>query len=336
MDGVTDPAMRALQGELGAFSFGVTEFVRVSAHVLPKKVFCREAPEVATGSRTLSGMPVQIQILGGDPGLMADSALNAVQAGAGAVDINFGCPAPVVNRRDGGASLLRDCGRIEAVVRAVRQAVPPAIPVSAKLRLGWDTTEAIDDNASAAAEGGADWITIHARTREQGYRPPVYWEPVARVVHKLGLPVVANGDIWTLDDALRCLDITGCQHLMLGRGALADPSLPHQVAHALGLPSGETSDFCWLELFTRLAQWSSQVGETSERGVLRKIKQWGSIAHSRGNAPWFEDLKRAESLDEALRIVVEFDPRMTGVASRLKEGPRIKAEPGARVEAYLP
>jgi tRNA-dihydrouridine synthase C len=336
MDGVTDPAMRALQGELGAFSFGVTEFVRVSSHILPPKVFRREAPEIASGSRTLSGMPVQVQILGGEPGLMAESALNAVRAGAGAIDINFGCPAPVVNRRDGGASLLRDCARIEAIVRAVRQAVPPAVPVSAKLRLGWDTTDAIDDNATAAAEGGADWITIHARTREQGYRPPVHWEPVARVAEKLVLPIVANGDIWTLDDALRCLDATGCRHLMLGRGALADPSLPHQVAQALGISTRRRPELCWLNLFRRLSYWSAQVGGASDLRVLQKVKQWGSIAHSRGQAPWFEGLKRAETLAEAMRIIAGFELEFGNEAKGARQGPRITQEPGARLGAYLP
>jgi tRNA-dihydrouridine synthase C len=310
MDGVTDPAMRALQGETEAFSFGVTEFIRVSNLPLPAKVFRREAPEVASASRTLSRMPVQVQILGGDPGLMAESASNAVRAGARAVDINFGCPAPVVNRRDGGASLLRDCGRIGAVVRAVREALPPHVPVSAKLRLGWDSTDAIDANAEAAAEAGASWLTIHARTREQGYRPPVFWEPVARVAKRLPIPVVANGDLWTMEDVRRCVDATGCQSLMLGRGALADPSLPFSVARELGLWRGDPPETCWLHLFSRLAYWSARfLGQGAGSGTVLKIKQWGKIAHSRGNAPWFDALKHATTLQEALGAVAPWAGR---------------------------
>ena len=106
---------------------------------------------------------------------MAESALVACRAGAKAIDVNFGCPAPTVNRHDGGATLLKHPRRIREIIAAIRAALPPDIPVSAKLRLGWDSLEAIDENADMAAEGGAAWITIHGRTRIQGYRPPAYW-----------------------------------------------------------------------------------------------------------------------------------------------------------------
>ena len=88
-----------------------------------------------------------------------------------------------------------------------------------------------------AAEGGADWLTIHARTRTQGYKPPVYWKPIGIVRERLGLPVVANGDIWTLADFRQCREETGCRHFMLGRSALANPLLASQVAHELGIGS---------------------------------------------------------------------------------------------------
>src|SRR4051812_22474786 len=104
MDGITDAPMRALQGEVGSFSFAVTEFLRVSTDVLPAKVFRREVPELCNGGLTPTGLPVQVQILGGDPSLMALTAQKAVAAGARAIDINFGCPAPTVNRHDGGAT----------------------------------------------------------------------------------------------------------------------------------------------------------------------------------------------------------------------------------------
>ena len=162
MDGVTDPTMRAFMGRLGAFSYAVSEFVRVSADPLPAKVFRREVPELLNGGRTLTGMPVQVQILGGDPEKMALSARAAYAAGATAIDLNFGCPAPTVNRNDGGASLLRAPCRIRDIVRAVRDALPPEVPVSAKLRLGWDTIDAIRETSAMAAEGGAAWLTIHA------------------------------------------------------------------------------------------------------------------------------------------------------------------------------
>ncbi|HWA81865.1 MAG TPA: tRNA-dihydrouridine synthase family protein, partial [Fimbriimonadaceae bacterium] len=152
MEGITDAPMRALQGELGAFTFAVSEFLRVSQEPIPLKVFLRDIPELQTGGRTPTGLPVQIQLLGGDPGRMAASAVTACEAGAGAIDINFGCPAPTVNRHDGGASLLNHPGRIREIVAAVRDATPSEIPVSAKLRLGWDCIEAVDENCAMAAE----------------------------------------------------------------------------------------------------------------------------------------------------------------------------------------
>jgi tRNA-dihydrouridine synthase C len=164
---------------------------------------------------------------------MAESAGVAVECGALAIDLNFGCPAATVNRHDGGATLLKYPSRLRDIVWAVRNAVPRHLPVSAKMRLGWDATDPIDENAAMAAEGGASWITIHGRTRVAGYAPPIHWEPIGRVRERLGIPVVANGDIWTIDDFRRCRDTTGCEHFMLGRGALADPRLPHRVATEL-------------------------------------------------------------------------------------------------------
>src|SRR5207248_5721486 len=113
---------------------------------------------------------------------------------------------------------------------------PSELPVSAKLRLGWDDMRAVHVNAERAAAGGADWVTIHARTKCQGYRPPAYWKPLGEVRARLGVPVVANGEIWTLDDLRRCREETGCQHFMLGRGALADPTLGRTAARELGIP----------------------------------------------------------------------------------------------------
>lgn len=294
MDGITDAAMRELQGRVGAFTYAVSEFLRVSTNPLPAKVFRRDVPELVTPHR----LPVQVQLLGGDPDLMAESAMNAVRAGATAVDINFGCPAPVVNRHDGGASLLRSPCRVRAVVSAVRGAVPAGIPVSAKLRLGWDSIDAIDENAAMAAEGGASWLTIHARTKSQGYNPPVYWPAIGRVRQALGLPVVANGDIWSLDDFRRCQDETGCRHYMLGRGALADPSLSHRVARELGLWNGKIHESAWSALFREFVRISGEREDGGRGHSLLRLKQWMKLAHRFGRFEHFDALKQIETLRE--------------------------------------
>lgn len=299
MDGITDAPMRALVGEWGCFSYCVTEFVRVSSEALPAKVFRREVPELANGGRTVTELPVQVQILGGDPERMAMSAVAAVRAGARAIDINFGCPSPTVNGNDGGASLLRSPCRIRDVVRAVRDAVPSEIPVSAKLRLGWESIDDIFENAPMAVEGGASWLTLHARTRTQRYEPPVYWPHLGRVRELVGVPVVANGDIFSLDDFRKCRETTGCEHFMLGRGALATPGLATAVAGELGLETGfESMD--WKQRLERLIYWCEEFHPGTERRTLARLKQWLNIAYRHGGLGAFQRVKRADSVADLM------------------------------------
>lgn len=300
MEGITDAPMRDLQGATGAFTYGVSEFLRVVAHAIPGKVFIRDIPELSQGSKTTTGLPVQVQILGGDPEMMALSAINAVQAGATAIDINFGCPAPTVNRHDGGATLLKYPDRIEAIVRAVRTAVPDSIPVSAKLRLGWEDIEDIFENAQRVVSGGASWLTIHARTRAQGYKPPVFWKPIGVVRKSLPIPVIANGDIWTLDDFKRCRDETGCIHYMIGRSVLSNPSLPYQIAQSLQISMRPEPDWNWVDLLRELVRYTDlHKGPTIARSPTR-LKQWLKLAANFGDFKDFEAVKVARSATELL------------------------------------
>jgi tRNA-dihydrouridine synthase C len=311
MEGVTDAPMRQWMGERGGFTHCVTEFLRVSQDPPPARVIRDHVPEWRNGWRTRTGTPCQLQLLGGDPEKLAATAALAVrELGAPAVDLNFGCPAPTVNRHDGGATLLKYPHRIRAIVEAVRKAVPAAVAVSAKLRLGWDSLDAIHENADMAAQGGASWITIHGRTRMAGYAPPAYWGPIGEVRRRLGIPVVANGDLWTLDDFRRCREQTGAEHYMLGRCALADPNLVHQIARELGLPHREeaapaalgvaASD--WAPLLRRFVEINAELDEPV-RYALARVKQWVRMAHLRFPIAWFEELKRAQSVEEALAVL---------------------------------
>lgn len=313
MEGVTDAPMRALMSERGGFTYCVSEFLRVNDLVPPAHVYRSHIPEISHGCRTESGTPVQVQILGGNPEIMAQSALRATELGAGAIDINFGCPAPTVNRHDGGATLLKHPQRLEAIVRAVRSAVPREIPVSAKLRLGWDTIEPIHENAERAAMGGADWITIHARTRMQAYQPPVYWKPIGEVRRRLGIPVVANGDIWTLDAFKRCREETQSENFMIGRAALANPELPALIARELGLPLRESiktrdqaplrsSPDYWQPILYRFAEISAPHAGR-QKYVVQRIKQWVKMSHNQEPLSWFETLKRTQNLPELFSIL---------------------------------
>lgn len=302
MEGVTDAPMRALQGEAGAFNFAVSEFYRVHHFVPHRSSILRHVPELGNGGRTPSGLAVQVQLLGGDAGRMAEAAGVACEAGATAIDLNFGCPARTVNRHDGGASLLRHPKRIRDIVAAVRAVLPRSTPVSAKLRLGWDTIDSIFENADMAAEGGAAWLTIHARTRVAGYAPPVYWTQIGRVRERLKLPIVANGDIWTIADFQRCREETGCRHFMLGRGALADPNLARQIAERLGMPATAApprND--WRSQMQRLVEWTRRCGNFASDRTIYRLKQWLSLAAKYGRFAGFDAIKRARNVEELLQ-----------------------------------
>jgi len=308
MEGVTDAPMRALLGEWGGFTHCVTEFLRVSQTVLPRKCFTRHAVELGfePPSRTASGVPVIVQLLGGNAERLALSAAEAVKLGALGVDLNFGCPAPTVNSHDGGATLLKYPHRIEEIVRAVRGAVPAHLPVSAKLRLGWDSQDAILENAARAEAGGASWITIHGRTKMQGYQPPAYWGPIGEVRRRLRIPVVANGDIWRVEDFRACREQTGCEHFMLGRSALANPNLALHVARELGLPTRETgahpSPEEWRSLLTRFLELSGAVSDHPLYG-LRRVKQWLRFASQFGQFREFARVKTLEREEELRELI---------------------------------
>jgi tRNA-dihydrouridine synthase C len=312
MEGVTDAPMRAFLTERGGFSFCVSEFLRISQDVPYIRPFIDHVPELKNQARTPAGVPVHFQLLGGNPEKLALAAQRAVEAGAFGVDLNFGCPSPTVNGSDGGATLLKYPDRIRDIVRTVRQAIPADLPVSAKLRLGWDSMDAIHVNAERAAEGGATWITIHGRTKVQGYTPPAYWGPIGEIHRRLGrdVPIVANGDIWTFEDFERCREETGCEHFMLGRSALADPFLPPRVARALGIAvqgtaSQETPEsacptlpHAWVPLLERFNEICSPYYGTGY--VVRRIKQWLGFVRIKRPLPWFDDVKRMQSTEEVL------------------------------------
>jgi tRNA-dihydrouridine synthase C len=238
---------------------------------------------------------------------MALNAQRACELGARAIDINFGCPSPLVNYNDGGASLLRYPERIRRIVAAVRATVPSAIPVSAKLRLGWECMDDIHVNAEQAYLGGASWITIHARTKFQGYKPPAHWKYIGEVKKRLPVPIIANGDIWTREDFLKCQEETQCQHFMIGRGALANPSLVHEMAKELGLGNYDEHYFDhrpqhWEKILSRFSEITSATIEKPQYTVCR-IKQWLKMATMRKHLPWFDEVKRSNSLEEIFSVI---------------------------------
>jgi tRNA-dihydrouridine synthase C len=229
MEGVTDFVMRDLLTNLGGIDQCVTEFLRVTDTLYPEKVFFENCPELKMGSRTRAGTAVFVQLLGGKADPLAENALRAVELGALGIDLNFGCPAKTVNRHDGGASLLKSSNRIFDIVNTVRKKIPTTIPVTAKIRLGFDDPTVCVENAIAAQEAGAAWLTVHCRTKTDGYRPPAYWEWIPKIKEKTKIKIIANGEIWTVDDFKRCQEVTACEDFMIGRAALRNPFLFRQI-----------------------------------------------------------------------------------------------------------
>ena len=232
MEGVVDHLVRDLLTGIGGIDQCVTEFVRVTEQRLPRRVFLRLAPEIAWGNTTPAGVPVKVQLLGGNAQAMADNAQRAVRAGANAIDINFGCPAKTVNKSDGGACLLRTPDRLHQIVGAVRQALPTSVTVSAKIRLGYEERGGYLDTARAIAEAGASELVVHGRTKEDGYKAErINWAAIGEIRQRLTIPVIANGEIWDWQSAQDCLAATGCDAVMIGCGALNVPNLSRVIKY---------------------------------------------------------------------------------------------------------
>jgi tRNA-dihydrouridine synthase C len=295
MEGVLDHSLRDVITRVGGVDRCVSEFIRVTDRLLPARVFLRQMPELKHGSRTPAGVPVRAQLLGSEPAVLADNAARLAELGAEGIDLNFGCPAKTVNRHRGGAVLLDEPDLVHAIVAAVRRAVPAAVPVSAKIRLGHRDEALMLYNAHAIASAGAGELVVHARTKLHGYRPPAYWHHIASIreaVAGTGLVVIANGEVWSVDDARRCLAESGCTALMLGRGLVADPGLALALR---GLPTPGWAEVApLLPLYARLV--APRVAPRHRGG---RLKQW--INQLRRRFP------EAQDLYDAVRTVHDAD-----------------------------
>lgn len=299
MEGVVDAVNRELITSLGATDLCVTEFVRVVNTLLPSRIFYQYCPELQNSSQTSFGTPVVVQLLGSDISAMAENAARAIELGAAGIDLNFGCPAKTVNRNDGGAALLKTPERIFAIISAVRRAVNADFSVSAKIRLGFeDKTQALE-LAQAAESGGASWLVVHARTKMDGYKPPAYWEHLPPLHEALEIPLVANGEVWTMEDYWRCRKISTCDHVMIGRGWVANPGLGLEIKNNQNkIPWNE-----WQSYFLQFVDLS--LGLKHERYAVQRTKQLAKMmSQSYGeSAVLLEKIKKLESLD-ALKMVL--------------------------------
>ena len=223
MEGVTDPLFRDLVlARNGPEDLGgaTTEFLRVVERPVP----ARRIAEFLSGDD--HGRPVGLQLMGADVAAVAATAAAAVaelEDPPPLVDLNFGCPAKGALRGCAGAALLDDPPAVEALVAAVAGAVDGRVPVTAKIRAGGEDDRALEDLCRAAEAGGASLVTVHCRTRAEGYRDTVDWRRLERAVAAVTIPVCGNGGVDEHADLARLLAETGCAFAMVGRAALADP-----------------------------------------------------------------------------------------------------------------
>jgi len=305
MEGVVDPLVREMWTRIGGIDHCVTEFVRVTDKIVPDRVFTKYCPELLHGGRTSSGTPVFIQLLGGQVEPMAENAFRVFLLGATGLDLNFGCPAKTVNRHDGGATLLKNPERLFHIISTIRKRVPTRFPVTAKVRLGFEDKSKVLEISQAVSEGGADRLTVHARTKVEGYKPPAHWEFIARMKEVSSIPVIANGDIWTVEDYIECVKISGCADVALGRCLMAKPDLGLAIkAHHF---KQSFTHWDWPRMMSFLKTfYLKNLTEISEPYAARRIKQLLKMVMQTfpDASEMFEHLKRLKTEEEFRRALL--------------------------------
>jgi len=303
MEGVIDAPMRARLTGIGGYSRCVTEFVRVTNVLLPERVFFRLCPELLRDGCTPAGTPVYVQLLGSDAEALALNAKRAVELGAPGIDLNFGCPAKTVNNSMGGSILLRDPATVVGIVKAVRDATPAEIPVTAKIRLGYENCDALEEIVSGVHEAGATQLAIHARTKFDGYKPPAYWDNVGNVMQsEWAASTIINGEIWTVADGRDAMSRSACAHLMLGRGALSTPDL----AQRIHLDDHNAKPMPWMQLVDEVLDQFLCSDRHSQRHIGNRTKQW--LAYLKRSYPEANQVfQRIRPLHDAALIEAAFE-----------------------------
>ncbi|MDX6914337.1 tRNA dihydrouridine(16) synthase DusC [Pectobacterium carotovorum] len=302
MEGVLDSLVRELLTEVNDYDLCITEFLRVVDQCLPVKSFYRLCPELHHASRTPSGTLVRVQLLGQYPQWLAENAARAVELGSYGVDLNCGCPSKLVNGSGGGATLLKDPELIYQGAKAMREAVPAHLPVTVKIRLGWDSGDRQFEIADAVQQAGASELVVHGRTKEDGYKAEcINWQAIGKIRQRLRIPVIANGEIWDWQSAQDCMATTGCDAIMLGRGALNVPNLSRVIKY-------NEPRMPWPEVMLLLQKYVQleKQGDTGMYHVAR-IKQWlGYLRKEYDDATeLFSEIRTLKTSTDIARVIGE-------------------------------
>ncbi len=263
MEGITHPTLRAFMAEAGGVGIVCTEFVRITKAPLGNKLLRRHV--VRPRNAALS-----VQVMGNELEQMAEATELVTRAGADIVDINLGCPAPNAVRKGVGSAMLKDIALLERVLSAMRARTE--LPLSAKIRAGFDDASRVLDVAKAVQGAGADFITVHPRRRSDFYAGVADWRIIERLRRELSIPVVGNGDVWYAADALRMQRETGCHAVMIGRPAIRNPWIFQQLRalRAGRSPVAPTGS----DVVAHLREFASRCNEAfGERGVVTQLKE---------------------------------------------------------------
>ncbi len=304
MEGVGDRCFRKAMASVGGFDEAVTEFIRVpsNAHVQSlAKVY---------DPLELHPIPIAAQIMGSDLELMPAMAREMERRGAHRIDLNCGCPSNTVTGRGAGSSLLKDPKFVYDVASSLVKAV--SVPVTIKMRSGYADISLFRENLLAAQESGVRFITLHPRTKVDGYTPPARWDLIAEAKSFLKVPVIGNGDILTVQDAVRMYETTGCDALMIGRGSVVNPFLFHQIKAYYSKTDYHPQ---WSQLENYLRVYQNELDPaTPEKSRINKMKQLFSFLF-KGNE---ELLSRRQTLLTC--TLREMNPFMDFAIPLLREG----------------
>lgn len=308
MQGLCDAPMRDLLTRIGGYDECVSEFVRITHSLHSRATWLRHIPEIAQNNQTFAGVYCVPQLLGSDEKMMLQNALRLVKLGVRKIDLNFGCPAPTVNKHQGGAVLLKTPERVYQIVKTLRNGLPEQIVLTAKMRLGFDNTDLCLANAQAIANGGAAALTVHARTKVQGYEPPAHWEWLKIIREAVDIDVIANGDVFCLQDYIAIVEQSGCRDVMIGRGAVMRPDLARQIKQYLNGQTVQAADFNevldWIRLFFTLCCEK----ENHHRYAIARLKQW--LGMMKNVYPevmrLFADIRTLKESDEIERVLRQF------------------------------
>lgn len=263
MEGVGDRCFRRAIATIGGFDEAVRDFLRVPSNAHIKSL------AAVYDSQELAPIPIAAQLMGSDPHLMAEMAIEMQLKGAPRVDLNCGCPSNTVTGKGAGSSLLKEPNFLYTIAKAMVDAVD--IPVTAKLRSGFDDISLFKENLWAAQESGIQFLTLHPRTKVDGYGPPARWDLIAEAKAILKIPVVGNGDITSVEGALKMLQETGCDALMIGRGSVVNPFIFHEIkGHFAKIPYVPN----WRDLIHYFEVYLAEMwDDASERSKINKVKQ---------------------------------------------------------------